>query len=405
MYKSLFMPPLGSAIIPSIAITPPPASQASSFQLNTTGLNTTGLVTTTKLIEPQKSTAFTMQPSQHQPALQKGDVVVLTGVNGNIASHIADQLIKAGFVVRGTVRDKTKNTWLADCFDRKYGRGHFELVEIPDVSASGALDEAVRGASGFIHTAMPVMRDTDPNVSVPVVIRGTINALEAAAREPRMKRFVLTSSSGASTAPKPDRVFHIDKDLWNNEAVEAAWAPPPYEGFERMLNVYYAGKTESERAAWKWVEEHAPGFTFNCVLPNANFGPVLDPVHQQYHSTLGWVRAVWDGFEGHQDTKSQPPQYYVNIVDDALVHVAALMYEDVKGERLFAFAHPYNWNDILGALRKLYPTRQFIDDVPGLGRDLSTVSNERAEELLRRITGHGWTNLEDTIAASVKDYN
>jgi hypothetical protein len=57
------------------------------------------------------------------------------------------------------------------------------------------------------------------------------------------------------------------------------------------------------------------------------------------------------------------------------VHVAALIYEDVAGEQLFAFANHYTWNDILAVFRKLYPQRKFIDDIPDLGQDLSMVAN------------------------------
>jgi nucleoside-diphosphate-sugar epimerase len=337
-------------------------------------------------------------------SIPTGSIVVVSGANGNIASHIVDQLIKTGYIVRGTVRDVKKNTWLIEHFSNVYGPGKIELVQVSDMSISGCFDDAVKGASGFIHTATPVMENIDPNAVIPAVIQGTLSALQSAAKEPKMERFVLTSSSGACTAPKPEKVFIIDSNTWNEQAITAAWAPPPYEGFERLLDVYYASKTQGEKEAWKWVADNSPNFVLNTVLPNANFGPVIDKHHQQYHSTLGWVRALWNGFESEEGLRSQPPQYYINIADDAIVHVAALLYKDVSSERLFAFAYPYNWNDILAIFRKLYPTKKFIDDIPNLQRDLSIVTNGRAEDLLKRFAGHGWTNLEETIKSSVLDY-
>jgi nucleoside-diphosphate-sugar epimerase len=346
-----------------------------------------------------------MSAPENNLAIPLGSLVVVSGANGNIASHVVDQLLKAGYRVRGTVRNPTKEQWLADYFNKKYGAGKFELAQVSDMSDDGAFDEVVKGASGFIHTATPVMESADPNAAIPVVVKGTVNALEACAKEPSVVRVVLTSSSGACTAPKPNKAFKIDSTTWNEEAVNAAWAPPPYEGFERTLNVYYAGKTLGEKAAWDFVREKSPGFVLNTILPNANFGPVLDSEHQKYHSTLGWVRALWNGFEGEDAAlKSQPPQYYINIVDNAIVHVAALVYTDVQNERLFTFAYPYNWNDILAILRKLHPDRKFIDDIPDLGRDLSEVTNERAEELLKRWSGHGWINLEQTVEQSIQEY-
>jgi hypothetical protein len=64
---------------------------------------------------------------------------------------------------------------------------------------------------------------------------------------------------------------------------------------------------------------------------------------------------------------------------------------------LFTFAKPYSWNTLLALLRKTYPEKSFIEDIEGLGEDKSIVANERAEELLKRISGHGWIGLEDSV--------
>lgn len=42
----------------------------------------------------------------------------------------------------------------------------------------------------------------------------------------------------------------------------------------RKWTVYGASKAQGEQAAWEWVKENKPSFTFNAVLPNANFGRV-----------------------------------------------------------------------------------------------------------------------------------
>jgi hypothetical protein len=49
--------------------------------------------------------------------------------------------------------------------------------------------------------------------------------------------------------------------------------------------------------------------------------------------------------------------------------------------------------------RKLYPEKKFVADYPDLGQDLSKVSNGRAEELVRRLEGSGWENLEVSVKA------
>ncbi|KIW21283.1 hypothetical protein PV08_01863 [Exophiala spinifera] len=330
-------------------------------------------------------------------AIPRGALVVVTGANGFIASHVVDQLLLAGYHVRGTVRNTKRADWMIEYFNTKYGAGKFDLVEVQQMADPGAFDNAVQGASGVIHLATPVMQSYDPNEAVPMVVQGALNALKAAAKEPLVRRVVMTSSSTAAASPVPNVEFVIDEKTWNDEAVKAAWAPPPYEGEQRKLDVYSATKTQSEQAAWKWVEENKPEFVLNAVLPNANIGVVLSPEHQGTPSTVGWVKAVWDGFKGQEQLAFNPPQYYVNVQDTARVHVGALIYPDVQSERLFAFAHPFNWNDILASFRKLYPEHHFIDDIPDLGRDLSRVANGRAEEIVKRFGRAGWTSLEESI--------
>ena len=79
------------------------------------------------------------------PAIPPGFTVLVTGANGFIGSHVADQLIQAGYRVRGTSRDTTKTAWMTDMFDKKYGKGRFEAVVVKDMAESGAFDEACQG--------------------------------------------------------------------------------------------------------------------------------------------------------------------------------------------------------------------------------------------------------------------
>lgn len=79
------------------------------------------------------------------PALATGSKVLVTGVNGLLGSHVADQLLEHGYKVRGTVRDVQKNNWMVDFFKRKFGEGLFELVEVRDIAQDGAFDRAVKG--------------------------------------------------------------------------------------------------------------------------------------------------------------------------------------------------------------------------------------------------------------------
>lgn len=98
-------------------------------------------------------------------ALQAGDLVLVTGVNGFIASHIADQCLRVGFKVRGTVRDINKARWMYELFNKQYGIGQFEAVVVESMEKTEAFHEATKG--------------TRPNISysrhVPLILKETTN--------------------------------------------------------------------------------------------------------------------------------------------------------------------------------------------------------------------------------------
>lgn len=97
-------------------------------------------------------------------------------------------------------------------------------------------------------------------------------------------------------------------------------------------------------------------------------------------------------------------EWFVDVEDNARLHVCALLDSDIKHERIFAFAQPQNWTDVIGILRKLRPSNTSIPDPPeNEGRDLTEVSlSKRAEQLLQDFFGQaGWTSLEDSLANGI----
>ncbi|KAF2838214.1 NAD(P)-binding protein [Patellaria atrata CBS 101060] len=329
-----------------------------------------------------------------------GSWILVTGANGLVASHIVNEVLKAGYKVRGSVRDRKRSAWLKDKFDELYGPGKFDLVVIKDLTDAVAYGEAVKGVSGIIHTAHTP--GINPHVVIPAVIAGLINPLKAAAKEPSVKAVVYTSSSWAASIPIPDVEMTLDSNTYAEDAAEKAWAPPPYET-DRAVFVYATSKVEAEKAAFRWVTENNATFAFNTVLPSANFGEVLFPEEQGYPTTVGRLKDLFLGNEFQYTSTSthRSTEYYIAVQDQALIHLAALINPTVSGERLFAFAEPYNWNEILAIFRKLYPEKKFIDDFPELGHDISKVANERAEELLKSIAGRGFIPLEESVKATV----
>ncbi|KAK6606751.1 aldehyde reductase protein [Botrytis cinerea] len=333
------------------------------------------------------------------PAIPKDSTVLVTGINGYVGSHVADQLLKAGYRVRGTARDVSKAKNLLNLWEEQYGKGRVEVVTVPKIGIEGAFDEAVKGVTGIAHVASNMSFSPNPNDVIPECIAGVNSILNSAAAEPSVKRFVITSSSIAAAKPTPNKEFYIDENTWNDEDVEAAYAPPPYDP-SRSWIVYGASKVESERAVWKYMKEKKPAFVANAVLPDAVMGLILDPT--QASSTGGFVRNLYLG--DNSVLKDLPPQYFVDVQDVGRLHVSALIDEDVKNERLFAYSEPFNNNTLLRTFRKLRPDAKIMGDFHDDSiNDLSKVANERAAELLTRDHGRaGFTKLEESLANNIQ---
>ena len=72
-------------------------------------------------------------------------IVLVTGISGFLGSHVADQFLQAGYLVRGAAREVSKVDSIKKAFDKKYGEGKLEVVAVPDITIDGAFDEAVKG--------------------------------------------------------------------------------------------------------------------------------------------------------------------------------------------------------------------------------------------------------------------
>jgi uncharacterized protein YbjT (DUF2867 family) len=86
-----------------------------------------------------------MKLSSGDAAFPPGSLVLVTGASGFVATHIVDQLLLAGYHVRGTVRDEKKATRSTALFSGRHGFGKFSAIVVPEMSIEGAFDKAVKG--------------------------------------------------------------------------------------------------------------------------------------------------------------------------------------------------------------------------------------------------------------------
>lgn len=79
-----------------------------------------------------------------------GKTVLITGMNGYIASNIGLQLLQKGYTVRGTSRSlSAKDDLLAGPFKGCVNR--YEHYVVADITEKGAFDEAVKGATSLFR--------------------------------------------------------------------------------------------------------------------------------------------------------------------------------------------------------------------------------------------------------------
>ncbi|KAI1868186.1 hypothetical protein JX265_007009 [Neoarthrinium moseri] len=321
--------------------------------------------------------------------LPRGSVILVTGATGFIASNFIVEALEAGYKVRGTARSTGKAQKTKDVFKSP----NYDAIVVPDMEAEGGFNEAVKGVDAIVHMSSPVSFSPNPKEVVPLAVQGATSILRSAAKEPRVHRFVFTSSSTATSLPTPGKHFKIDSNTWNTEIDGFVDFPPPYKP-EYAFNVYAASKTKAEEAIWDFRKEHNPKFVINSILPSFNMGRVVD-------SPGGTGGMVVSAFKG--DVKWDfPPQYMINVVDCARLHLIALIDGSLESQRILAFDTPFNWNVVLAQFREMFPEKQFPDDQPQ-GLDLSEVDNRLGAELLEKWYGQkSYTGLRESLKQNVE---
>uniref|UniRef100_UPI003D264B92 ketoreductase n=1 Tax=Sporidiobolus salmonicolor TaxID=5005 RepID=UPI003D264B92 len=326
--------------------------------------------------------------------LPAGSLVLVTGANGFVGSHVVEQLLEHGYKVRGTARSASKLANLQKRWDAKYP-GRFETAVVEDMLKDGAYDEVIKGAAGVAHIASPVSFSPKYDEVVPPAIGGTLNALRAAAATPSVKRFVLTSSMMAAIVPKPNVPgIYLDEKSWNLESIDKAVTLPESHK-EKGLWVYAASKTMAEMLAWHFMDENKPHFTLNTVLPAYTIGTIFDP-ETQSGSTSGIVMKLFNG-EVSPMLALFGPQHYVSAFDIGLLHLGCLVLPQIERRRVYGTAAPFDWNMVLAVFRKLWPSKTFPADFPDQGQDLSVFDTRPSLEILKSLGREGWRSFEDSI--------
>eukprot|EP00698_Gefionella_okellyi_P006176 TRINITY_DN1559_c1_g6_i1.p1 TRINITY_DN1559_c1_g6~~TRINITY_DN1559_c1_g6_i1.p1 ORF type:complete len:3210 (+),score=829.14 TRINITY_DN1559_c1_g6_i1:406-9630(+) len=250
--------------------------------------------------------------------------VAVTGAAGFIASQLIKQLLEAGYVVHGTVRNLKQTRHYRHLTALPGADRRLKLFE-SDLLNEGSFAAAFAGCVGVFHTASPVIMDarviTDAQKQIIApAVQGTQNVLKCAVAAATVKRVILTSSIAAIyDGRQPSSPYYVfsEKD-WS----DLQW-------LEQVKQWYAISKTLAERAAWDVV--NAPGFTaFSLVAinPPVVLGPMLQPTINESSGVIAGV------LEGSNPVIPNTVWNFIDVRDVASAHIVAFENQAVTGRVL-----------------------------------------------------------------------
>lgn len=271
--------------------------------------------------------------------------VILTGITGFIAKHIALELVNQGYTVRGTLRsarraDEVRSAikpLLADNIDLDKQLTFVEL----DLTKDDGWVTAMEGGDVLLHTAspFPIAQPKDENELIRPAVDGTLRAMRSA-NAAGIKRVVLTSSMAAV----------MNQALDNGKSVydHTDWTDTTQD----YVSPYDKSKTLAEKAAWDFVSEQAPDMLLTTVNPGLVLGPALD---EHFGSSLQIVERILKAKDPAVPNFWLPA---VDVRDVAHMHVAAIAREESIGKRCLAAVEPLNFQQIAQIVAEQYPDRK-----------------------------------------------
>lgn len=272
---------------------------------------------------------------------QVHDRVLLTGISGFLGGHLALALLKAGYSVRGSLRNIGKAEAVRDTLRRAGADiSRLEFVEL-DLMSDKGWDKAMDGVRYLQHTASPFVIDLpeDKMELIRPAVEGTERALNAALKA-GVERIVLTSSMAAIA-------YGHDKSR-TRPFTEADWTNLNGRG----VNAYIESKTLAEQRAWEIMREAGRENDLATINPSAILGPLLD---EDPGTSALMVKRLLDG---SVPALPRMPFVIVDVRDIAEAHLKAMTAPNAGGRRFPMGERSMLMGEVAEIVRKTAPNRK-----------------------------------------------
>ncbi|KAF6217755.1 hypothetical protein HO133_006582 [Letharia lupina] len=333
-----------------------------------------------------------------------GDLILVTGATGHLGYRAVVLALEAGYQVRAAVRSQAKaGTILATQSIKALAPGSkLDFIIVPDIIADGAYDDAVKDVKAILHIASPLpgsTEDFERDIITPA-IKGTTNILKAAAKEPSVRRIVITSSVVAVIPwaevmnPKTNHVYTADKSV-----------PDPSGPYEHSFEAYAAAKTKALNATKEFVKTEKPTFDVINVMPGffvgkneliTNAKDVLSGTNAfAFGPVLGRVSA-------------QPLWGSLQHVDDvAKVHVLSLS-PKVEGNQDFGIqaggTDGIVWDDSIEIVKRRFPEAVHDGRLPASGTQPTNKVVKYDTTRTEKVLGIKFQSYEDALVSVTEHY-
>lgn len=264
--------------------------------------------------------------------------VLVTGISGFIAKHVALALLNAGYEVVGTIRSASAKDGVQKTLSESGDDSSRLLFRVADLRSPSGWKEAIAGCRWVQHIAspFPMKQPRDREALVPAARQGALRVIEAALAE-GVERVVMTSSMAAMMY-RPNRPQEII--VHEGDWTDTSWA---------ALSAYIISKTRAERAAWDYVEKQDRKQSLTTINPGFVLGPALD---SNIGTSLRVIEMILKG-----TIPAVPPTSYpiVDVRDLADLHVKAMTTPEAQGRRLIAADGTLSMLDMANLLRNSFP--------------------------------------------------